>query len=107
GDPGLGVEDDFFANGGDSISGFQVLARVRQALGVPVASRALFDAPTIARFAALLPDTPSTVDNEAIPVDAAGGPAPLAPAQRRLWLLEDLTGGDTGYNTGVAVRLTG
>ena len=106
GAPGIGVEDNFFASGGDSITSFQVLARIREALGVRLPQQALFDAPTIAQLATLLPGVDSAAP-ESIPAGDPGEPAPLAPAQQRLWLQDGLTGGESEYNTGVALRLRG
>ena len=46
----VGIEDDFFALGGDSILAIQVVARAREA-GLRVTPRLLFDHPTIAALA--------------------------------------------------------
>ena len=50
--PDIGVDDDFFALGGDSILGAQVTARLRERFAIDLPLRALFDAPTVARLAA-------------------------------------------------------
>lgn len=46
--PQLDVEDNFFALGGHSLLGTQLIARVRQAFGVELALLHVFEAPTVA-----------------------------------------------------------
>ncbi len=43
----IGVEDDFFALGGDSLMAMQLMARVREAFGVEIPMAALFEQPTV------------------------------------------------------------
>lgn len=50
----LGIHDNFFALGGDSILAAQVLGRLPQAFGLEVPIRCFFERPTIAELAALL-----------------------------------------------------
>jgi amino acid adenylation domain-containing protein len=47
----VGVEDNFFYLGGNSLLGTQVIARLREAFGVEVSLLALFDHPTVAGIA--------------------------------------------------------
>jgi acyl carrier protein len=49
---GLGVEDDFFGLGGDSLSASRVIARVTDRFAVDISVRAMFEAPTVAGLAA-------------------------------------------------------
>jgi amino acid adenylation domain-containing protein len=50
----VGIDDDFFHIGGDSLYVTQAVNRVNHAFGVDLSLRAIFDAPTIASLAAVL-----------------------------------------------------
>jgi len=50
----VGVEDNFFDLGGDSIAAVRVISMVQRELDAPVGLAALFDAPTVAALAATL-----------------------------------------------------
>jgi amino acid adenylation domain-containing protein/non-ribosomal peptide synthase protein (TIGR01720 family) len=99
----VGVTDDFFAMGGDSILAARAQARLA-GLGIPLSGRAIFDARTVAALAGSLPREKQVT--EAIPHVHRDRPLPLAPAQRRLWL-EEVTRGGAANNTGAAVRMSG
>jgi hypothetical protein len=48
--PRVGVWDNFFDLGGNSLAAMQIVARVRGMLRVEVSLHQLFDAPTVAAF---------------------------------------------------------
>lgn len=52
--PEIGVHDNFFDLGGQSLKVFQILSRVFQDFGVEVPLRALFDSPTVADMAMVI-----------------------------------------------------
>ncbi|MGQ0717555.1 MAG: amino acid adenylation domain-containing protein, partial [Pseudonocardiales bacterium] len=103
----VGVEDDFFALGGDSILGFRMLSRIRVALGADLPVRALFDTRTVARLAERLPAAQQAHPTVPIPRVSRERALPLSPAQQRLWVLDDISSGSTEYNTGIGLRLSG
>jgi amino acid adenylation domain-containing protein/non-ribosomal peptide synthase protein (TIGR01720 family) len=73
----VGVHDNFFTLGGDSILGLQVVARARQS-GLQLIPRQLFQHQTIAALAAVA-DTPAdSVAEQGL----VAGPVPLTPIQR-------------------------
>jgi acyl-coenzyme A synthetase/AMP-(fatty) acid ligase len=54
----IGIHDNFFDLGGNSILAVQAIARIAQAFGVELPVAGLFEAPTIAMTAESLPDPP-------------------------------------------------
>ena len=58
--PGVGLQDNFFLLGGHSLLVNKVISRVRDALGVELPIRAIFDAPTISGLALFLTEQPDS-----------------------------------------------
>ncbi|WP_410618625.1 non-ribosomal peptide synthase/polyketide synthase [Amycolatopsis sp. cmx-8-4] len=104
--PDIGVDADFFELGGDSILGARALARIRARFGADLSPRVVFDARTIAKLAALLPDgdRPASGRIEYVTHEDV---VPISPVQRRLWLLDEQNPGSTEYNAGVGLTLSG
>ncbi len=107
----IGVEDDFFADlGGQSLLATQVVARVRERLGIDLPLRSLFEAPTVARWAALAERSrgPRPSPLAAVIRRRAGDrEPPLSYAQERLWFIDRMTPGLAAYHLPLAVRLAG
>ncbi|MFF4674104.1 amino acid adenylation domain-containing protein, partial [Streptomyces sp. NPDC001279] len=103
----VGVHDNFFSLGGDSIASLQAVSRARDALGVVLSPRALFDHPTVGRLAASL--TPAAAPEPVFtpPPRPADGRFPLSYAQERLWFLDQFAHTTVEYNVVDALRLTG
>ncbi len=107
----VGTEDDFFELGGHSLLATRVVSRVRQAFGVELPLRALFEAPVVARLArrieALLAGGEGTQAPPLVPLPRDGSPLPLSFAQQRLWFIDRLEPGSAAYNMPYALRLRG
>ncbi|HEV7271206.1 non-ribosomal peptide synthetase [Pseudoxanthomonas sp.] len=108
--PSVGAEDDFFAIGGHSLLAARLASRLSAAFGVALPLRSLFETPTVAQLATLLgdADAPATLP-PAINVPRLDDPsvAPLSLMQQRLWVMDHMQPGYTGYNIQSAHRLHG
>lgn len=103
----VGVDDNFFDLGGDSLLNIQVVSRMRTAFGIDLSPRAVFDNPTVAALASTL-DVGAGADAEPdIPVVSRDGAVPLSFAQQRLWFLDEFEPGSAEYNVSAGLRLTG
>ena len=103
----VGLDDDFFALGGDSLVATRVAARLGRVLGVSVPVRALFDASSVGGLAEFLV---AHRGGRSRPVLVAGPrPAvlPLSFAQQRLWFLNRLDPGSAAYMMPAAFRISG
>ncbi len=103
----VSLDDNFFERGGHSLLGTRVLARIRQACGVDLPLRTLFDAPTVAALAARVANADTPVSLPPIVPVAREGPLPLSFAQQRLWFLHHLDPGSGFLTMPVVVRLRG
>ncbi|AVT35245.1 amino acid adenylation domain-containing protein [Plantactinospora sp. BB1] len=102
----IGVDDNFFDLGGDSLRAVRIVARSRHRLGVDVPVAAVFQAPTVAQLRRWIADSATP----AAPVPQQPddtGPAPLSFAQQRLWFLHQADPGSAAYNVHFAVRIRG
>ncbi len=85
----VGRDDHFFELGGHSLLAVQLMARLRQALGVELTLRELFDAPTVAALAQAAAGAHRASGVQMTRVDTSV-PVPVSWAQQRLWFLDQL-----------------
>src|SRR6185436_19764844 len=85
-----------------------MVSRVREAFGVEIPLRALFESPVLAglaaRLEALRPAAAGTAGIRPVP---RTGDLPLSFAQERLWFLHRLDPDSAAYNMPSALRLAG
>ncbi|WP_334950449.1 amino acid adenylation domain-containing protein [Nostoc sp.] len=102
----IGINDNFFELGGHSLLATMVIARLREAFGIELPLRCLFEAPTVAS----LSDRIGRIDQklQAPPIQRVSREQqlPLSFAQQRLWFLDQLQPGNA-YNIPLGVRLFG
>ena len=75
----VGIHDNFFHLGGDSIISLQVVARARQA-GLTLTARHLFQHQTVAQLAQVVQSSAPSLGEQGL----ASGPVPLTPIQHHL-----------------------
>ena len=109
----VGVHDNFFELGGHSLLATQAASRLRDAIGVEVPLRWLFESATVAELA---PRLESEMRSGAAAAVAAplkrvargeGEGVVLSFAQQRLWFLNQLEPDSPAYNLHAGVRLHG
>jgi pyochelin synthetase len=105
----VGTEDDFFELGGDSILTTQLASLVRNTFKVTLPLNVIFEHPTLADLAARVEAARAAGEGlqmqPILPVPRDGN-IPLSFMQRRLWFVEQMNPGNTGYNVAGALALS-
>ncbi|MGY1984098.1 amino acid adenylation domain-containing protein [Nocardia gipuzkoensis] len=103
---GVGLDDSFFALGGNSLVAARAVARINAALGSGLTIRDLFEARTVAELSVRSEGVVSAPRLRLVPADRTRR-IPLAPAQQRLWILNRLAEHPAAYNMPFTVRFDG
>ncbi|MFD6449837.1 non-ribosomal peptide synthase/polyketide synthase, partial [Nocardia sp. NPDC060220] len=107
GDRAVGLDDDFFDLGGNSLIATQVVARLGAALDTRVPVRALFEAPSVAALATKVEVHAGSGSRRELVAGARPDQIPLSLAQQRMWFLNRFDSATGVNNIPLAVRLTG
>jgi len=112
----VGIYENFFALGGDSLLATQIIARISAEFGIDLTVATLFREPTVAALAAsvraaksvAVPSESDTLSTRSAILRRTGSePALLSPAQERLWFLNRLQPESAAYNRPTNLRITG
>ncbi|WP_323147480.1 non-ribosomal peptide synthetase [Pseudomonas marginalis] len=105
----VAADDHFFLLGGNSITATQVVARLRETLGLELNLRLLFEAPTLSGFAAGVAHLQQDggIAQGAIRPLSRQDELPQSLAQNRLWITWQLDPQSSAYTIPGALRLRG
>ena len=106
----IGLHDNLFDLGGNSLSAMQIVARVMKTFRVNVPLTRFYESPTIAGLSAIIATNHgSTVPSEVtgLSQDLQEGHLPLSYFQERLWFMEKWEPGKATYNLCQAYHLAG
>jgi amino acid adenylation domain-containing protein len=106
----VGIGDDLFTLGGDSLLATQIAARVRGRLHLDLPLQAIFAAPTVAGQAALIEAGGVARQAEFPPIRPRprdGQGLPLSYSQERVWFLQQLQPGNLSYNAQATIAFEG
>ncbi|MEG4235607.1 amino acid adenylation domain-containing protein [Microcoleus sp. Pol11C3] len=106
----VGISDNFLELGGHSLLAIQVISQVRDALGLELPLRCLFEAPTVAELAQYVETLQKHCSKFLIPPIqpvAQIENLPLSFGQEQLWILHQLAPDTPVYNEPSTIRLAG
>ncbi|MGZ0141420.1 amino acid adenylation domain-containing protein [Rhodococcus qingshengii] len=103
----VGLDDDFFALGGNSLVATRLAARLGQALDAQVPVRVLFENSTVEGLAVVAQKTAGSGARMELEARERPERLPLSLAQQRMWLVNQMDPGSAAYNIPLALRLTG
>jgi len=108
--PAIGVRDNFFALGGQSLQAVRMLSRVRATFQIQLPIQIIFDHPTIEGLAAQIESRQGgDVPEAAQPIlrAPAGQDSPASFGQEQLWFFDQFHPDSCAYNVPVALRISG
>ncbi|WP_368655873.1 amino acid adenylation domain-containing protein, partial [Rhodococcus sp. 1168] len=103
----VGLDDDFFELGGNSLIATQLVSRLGQVLNTKIGVRELFEASSVADLAARIASQVGSGGQRALVAVDRPAQIPLSLAQQRYWFLNQYDTTSAVDNIPFAVRLSG
>ncbi|WP_371495124.1 amino acid adenylation domain-containing protein [Kitasatospora sp. NBC_00374] len=103
----LGIDDDFFQLGGHSLLAIRLVNRIRATVDAGAEVRMLFEDPTVAGLAERLGAAAGRRRPAVLAVADRPAFLPLSSGQRRLWVLDQLSGPSGTWNDPMVTRIDG
>lgn len=102
----ISINDNFFELGGHSIRAIRIISRIYKELHVKMSLREYLSNPTIRELSAYISTLGKSGYQPIVAVEKSDV-YPLSPAQKRLWVLDQLDGQTGAYNMTVAYTIHG
>ncbi|MVF12545.1 amino acid adenylation domain-containing protein [Ketobacter sp. MCCC 1A13808] len=103
----VGVTDNFFRLGGQSLLATQLVSRVARLLNRSVSVRTLFEYPTVQGFINAVDQQTMQLQRPPVKRRSERELAPLSFGQQRLWFFEQMNPGTGANSMPVVIKLTG
>ncbi|MCP5105935.1 MAG: amino acid adenylation domain-containing protein, partial [bacterium] len=102
----IGVNENFFVLGGNSLKAVLMVSRVHKELGVEISITDIFEKPTIKELATYVDKRETSVYEDIEPAEKREY-YPLSSAQERLFVLNRFDNVGTGFNMTIGLRING
>ncbi|MEC1797397.1 condensation domain-containing protein, partial [Bacillus mojavensis] len=102
----VGIHDNFFDRGGHSLKATALVSRIAKEFGVQVPLKEVFAHPTVEGLASVISEGTES-PYEAIKPAEKRETYPVSSAQKRMYVLQQLEDGGTGYNMPAVLELEG
>nr|WP_315033462.1 non-ribosomal peptide synthetase [uncultured Chryseobacterium sp.] len=106
GDISIGVQDDFFQLGGNSLILIRLISRIHKSFGIEINIRKAFENRTISAQRELISNSPK-VNFDHIPQAQTNDFYPQSDTQKRMFILDQMNPGITAYNVPVIFKVEG
>ncbi len=103
----VGIHDDFFDLGGDSLKAIIITSIIHQELDIKISIATIFSKPTIKELAGFIEDSKNDKPYSSIPFAEKKEYYILSSAQKRLYILQQMKEDSIAYNESQAILMEG